>query len=272
VHPFPTATVVLMSAGLLIVARGQVPQVGFSLRAVGAVLMTQVATGALNDYVDRESDATRQRDKPIPSGRAGPRTALALVAAGLTGVAVLGASFGPGPFFLLAFATAGGLAYDLWLKPTAFSIVAYLIGFLGLITWIWLVAGHLAPLFVLVYPLGTAAILTAHLAQSLPDIESDRAGGHHGLAATLGVRTTALTVRAGLVATMAGSLLLATLARSAWGLLPVIAGTTIGLYALVGSGRDVSTRSARLSLFHLAAVAIALLAIGALASLKALGA
>jgi 4-hydroxybenzoate polyprenyltransferase len=272
VHPFPTATVVLMSAVLIVVARQSVPASGWYLRAVAAVFMTQVAIGALNELVDRESDAAGQPSKPIPSGRATAATAVVLVAAGLIGTVALGATFGPSALAVLCFATSGGLAYDLWLKPTPFSIVGYLIGFLGLITWIWYIAGHLTPRFALVYPLGVVAILTAHLAQSLPDIETDRERGHRGLAAVLGVSMTLVCLRGGLTLIVMGSLALAALAHTAPALALAAVGTLAGLCCLVGLRRSPSDRRAREALFRGIAVTIALLAVAALISLNALGA
>ena len=60
IHPFPAATVVVTSGVLLAVAHRGIPEAGMFLRALGTVAASQVAVGALNDYVDRTSDAEGQ--------------------------------------------------------------------------------------------------------------------------------------------------------------------------------------------------------------------
>ena len=270
VHPFPAATVVITSGVLVAVALERLPPLGFFLRAVGAVAMTQIAVGALNDYLDRHSDAAGQPWKPIPSGSASGSTAVVLVLAGLLGTVLLGASFGLRSLLLLSVAAAGGLAYDLWLKPTPASLLGYLVGFLALVTWIWFIAGRLVPLFAVVYPLGTIAILTAHLAQSLPDVASDRERGHRGLAVSLGAGRTEAVVRFGLVTMSAGASILAVISGSRVGIVASALGVAGVVYPLVaGRGTSLGPERAR-NVFRGVAIAVALLAIGALASLNAL--
>ncbi|GLW66333.1 transferase [Actinomadura rubrobrunea] len=74
---------------------------------------------ALNDYADRRLDAVERPERPIPSGRVRPGTALA-VAAGLTGAGVALAAAAGGRRSLRAAVplAAAVWAYDLLLKPT----------------------------------------------------------------------------------------------------------------------------------------------------------
>ncbi|PRY01729.1 SCO3242 family prenyltransferase [Allonocardiopsis opalescens] len=74
---------------------------------------------ALNDYADRELDAKERPERPIPSGRVSPGTALGL-AAGLTGAGVAAAGLGAGRAGLrVAVPLAATVwAYDLVAKNT----------------------------------------------------------------------------------------------------------------------------------------------------------
>jgi protoheme IX farnesyltransferase len=190
IHPFPVLVVVITSACVLAIAHGGIPQAGLSLRVLAVVVCTQIPVGALNDILDREQDARVQPEKPIPSGLISTRGAVIVMVAALVALAVLATTFGPVALLLVGVAMLGGIAYDLWLKPTPFAVLGYMVGFLTLFTWLWTVRGHLSIWFIALYPCGSLLLLAAHLAQSLPDIETDRQLGHHGLAAILGPRST----------------------------------------------------------------------------------
>src|SRR5947209_8387410 len=136
VHPLPVLLVVTTSTLLVALVSTRLPSVWFLARCAGVVLCSQVAVGALNDFLDRDNDAVHQPEKPIPDGALSPGAALGLVVLGLAGTVVLGLSFGIGPFLLTLLGTAAGLAYDLWLKPTPFSFTTYIVGFLTLFSWV----------------------------------------------------------------------------------------------------------------------------------------
>jgi 4-hydroxybenzoate polyprenyltransferase len=74
---------------------------------------------ALNDYADRELDARERPERPIPSGRVRPRTALAL-ATGLTaaGLGIAGAAGGSTALRAAVPVAAAAWAYDLAAKQT----------------------------------------------------------------------------------------------------------------------------------------------------------
>lgn len=78
---------------------------------------------ALNDYADRDLDAVERPERPIPSGRVSPSTALGL-AAGLTGAGIgLAALTGPRAL-AVALPLAGGVwFYDFVAKPTVLGPV-----------------------------------------------------------------------------------------------------------------------------------------------------
>jgi len=194
VHLFPTGVVVLTTLGLALIAHRGFPTTGTLWRMFGVVLCSQIAVGSLNDYRDRRTDAISQQTKPIPSGQVGARSVLALCQLSLVACLLLAATFGLMPLLLVVVGTASGLAYDLWLKPTPFSVLGYLGGFLSLVSWVWLVVGRFTPPFLLVYPAGVFLLLSVHLANSYPDLENDRAVGQRGLAVLLGVAGTRLAI------------------------------------------------------------------------------
>lgn len=190
IHPAPTVAVVSLSAALALILgaeSGGVPGWRVAL-TVGAVLGSQILTGALNDHVDRERDAVAQPHKPIPAGAVGSRPVLVLAIAG--GMLQLLASVPLGllPLALGALASASAVAYNVWLSRTPLSVLPYLVSF-GLLP-VWIAAGigvnldrvAVAPL--LVGPFAAAA----HLANTLRDFEADAALGSRSLVQVLGRR------------------------------------------------------------------------------------
>ena len=116
---------------------------------------------ALNDWADRELDAVERPERPIPSGRVPPQTALAL-AAGLTATGVgLAAVAGGPPAAAVAALLAGAVwAYDLSAKSGPGS-TAVMASTRGLDVLLGAAAGG-AP--ALRSALAPAALLAAHTA------------------------------------------------------------------------------------------------------------
>jgi 4-hydroxybenzoate polyprenyltransferase len=264
IHPFPSAIVVATSVIMLAAAQQRVPQPLTAVRVGCVVLLSQISIGALNDYLDREVDARTQPDKPLPSGLVSPGAALALAIASGALVVPAALTFGPWAGVLAGVGTAAGIAYDLWLKPTPLSFLAYVVAFLSLATWVWLVSGKLTSKFALVYPAGAALLITAHLANAFPDIESDRDLGQRGLAVLLGpVGTLRLLTALYSAGALAGAGL------SLWsGTRLALACCTGGLAIvwstyLFGMAR-IGDRASRKTVFRLVAAALAVLAFGCL--------
>lgn len=190
------------------------------------VLMTQLSISALNDWADRAADAQAHRFRPVAMGRIGASLALALAI-----VFALGAL--PGA---LAYGTAGilvllglgaGWAYDLWLKPTPLSFLPFAVAFPLLPTWVGLVAGRPLPSLAWLFCAGVPLATAIHLADSLPDVELDRAAGLRTLAVQLGFQRAA---RVTVGCLLLGSLVLVVTLLSS----PVLA-ILVVLTALVGS-------------------------------------
>lgn len=218
VHPAPAAAVVSLSAalgGIIAAQAGPIP-VGRLLLTVLAVAGSQILTGAVNDWADRDRDRESQPEKPIPSGQTTSRAALQLAAAGA--LLQIGASLPLGvlPLALGIAASASALAYNLWLSRTPLSVVPYLVSF-GILP-LWIAAGvgvpleRVAPASLLVAPFAAAA----HLANTVRDFETDAALGSRSLTQALGRRPAFLV---------------------AWGLAMAV-GIAVGLAFAVGGRAD----------------------------------
>ncbi|MCV0403362.1 MAG: UbiA family prenyltransferase [Chloroflexi bacterium] len=191
VHPAPAAAVVLLSlvlGALLSVQAGRGATDARVLLVALAVLGSQIMTGALNDWADRERDAAVQASKPIPSGAISPRGALIVALAGFA--LQLGASvpLGPLPLMLGVAASASAVAYDLWLSRTVLSFLPYLVSF-GLLP-LWIASGvgasleRVAAAPLLVGPFAVAA----HLANTVRDFDQDARIGSGNLSQRIGRR------------------------------------------------------------------------------------
>jgi 4-hydroxybenzoate polyprenyltransferase len=186
-HAVPVLMVMATTATLGLLVSGGWPGTGPALRLLGAMLSSQVAIGAINDLVDAELDAGARSDKPIPSGLVSPSAAQAIAAAGIVLMAVLSATFGVDSFLLCALGTALGIAYSLWFKRTIWAWVPYLLALPLLPIWVWTALGDLDWRIVAVYPVALPAVIGLQVAQSLPDVESDRRARVDTLAVRLGV-------------------------------------------------------------------------------------
>lgn len=191
VHPAPAATVVALTTALgaiLSIQHDLAPMRPELLLTTLSVAGSQVLTGALNDWADRDRDARVQSAKPIPSGAAAPSSALALARFGAALQLAASVPLGPMPTLLGVAASASAAAYNLRLSRTPLSVVPYLVSF-GILP-LWVAAGVGVPLDrVAVAPLLVGPFAAAaHLANVLRDFDADRAEGSRNLAQVLGRR------------------------------------------------------------------------------------
>jgi 4-hydroxybenzoate polyprenyltransferase len=202
-HAAPGFTVIAIGLAFGVVAGRHHLQTGRLGLLAGLLATNQYAAGALNDAVDveRDVDAGRAADKPIPSGAISRRAVVALaVASGLASLG-FGLALGPATFGLAVVALACAWGYDLWLKGTAFSVLPFALAVPLVPLFGYGAAGRFPPVLWWAWPIGALAAVAVHLADSLPDVESDRLAGVNGLAPRIGVRAAAaLVVAAYLVA------------------------------------------------------------------------
>ncbi|HET7076054.1 MAG TPA: UbiA family prenyltransferase, partial [Chloroflexia bacterium] len=209
---------------IVLVARG-VPPAGPLLLLLSAQFATQFAISLWNDYWDLPEDRIAKPDKPIPAGviSAARVRMLGWIAVGVA--FVLAAPLGPLVVTCTAVGLGAGLLYDVRLKRTPWSPLPFALGF-GVLP-LWAAAGVGRAWDATVW---TAAALTAwlvvalHLADTLPDLDADRAAGLRGLAHILGHRATLAVCWTALGSGLVAALLLGWLMRADGA---ILAGTVV---------------------------------------------
>jgi 4-hydroxybenzoate polyprenyltransferase len=155
--------------------------------AIAALFCSQAVVGISNDYHDRRLDAQAQPWKPIASGVVAPNEARALIATAFLLMLAFSAALGP-PVLALALAgTAVGLLYNYVLRGTPLSWAPYIIGFIVLPVYIWTSVARFDVRQLALVPIGMPLLIGVHLAQTLPDLETDRALGARSMAVSLGL-------------------------------------------------------------------------------------
>ena len=185
-HAVPVIVVMSATAAFGLIAAGEWPGLGPIARLLGAMFGAQIAIGAFNELVDTDLDAVAKPEKPIPSGLVSPTGAQAVVAIGLTLMAVLSLTFGIESLLLCAMGTVNGIAYSLWFKRTIWSWVPYLIALPLLPVWVWSALDTVDAVLFAIYPIGAPAVIAVQIAQSLPDVTVDQETRVQTLAAVLG--------------------------------------------------------------------------------------
>ena len=186
-HPGPTVAVTTVIT-LLAAAAGR-DRAGLVLMA-SATLTGQLSVGWCNDAFDADRDrAAGRAEKPTVRGDVTARTlwrgaAVALAVSVVLSYVAAGRLGGTAHVI----AVLSAWAYDLALKPTVLSWLPYAVSF-GLVPAF--VTYGLTPSVAPAAWLSAAAALlgvAAHLANALPDVESDQAVDSGGVVARLGVR------------------------------------------------------------------------------------
>jgi 4-hydroxybenzoate polyprenyltransferase len=146
----------------------------------------QFGIGALNDLADEAPDAGRP-DKPIPSALVGAGAAWVVVVVAFALGLGLSASISPAVLGVALLGAATGIAYDLWLKGTAWGPVAFAIGVPLLPVYAWLGAnGELPPFGAVLIPAAALAGIGLAVGNALVDLERDRDAGTVTPATALG--------------------------------------------------------------------------------------
>jgi 4-hydroxybenzoate polyprenyltransferase len=186
-HPIPSLLTTLAAIGCAILFG--IPINDARIWWIAAIMLfAQVSISALNEWADADLDTRSGRLRPIPLGLTSRRAAVALAA--VTAVAALLLSplsgFGLAAFLVVTLGIAAGWGYDLVLKPTPLSFLPFAIGFPLLPVWVGLVAHRSAGSLVAIVIGAVPLAIGIHLADAIPDRDSDRAYGVGTLAVYLG--------------------------------------------------------------------------------------
>jgi 4-hydroxybenzoate polyprenyltransferase len=200
IHPFPTLLNAVASVLLAMVAVDGWPGTGMAARLALTMLFAQSAIGIVNDCVDHRLDASAKPWKPLPSGAISLSWARRLGALSIVLALITGETLGPAAW---VFSTAGmcvGLGYDLWLKRSAFSGLTYAVALPLVPLWVWTAVDRFTLALLWVWPVGLLLGGALQLANALPDLDEDAAGGVRGTAQRLGRRGALATAWGGYLA------------------------------------------------------------------------
>ncbi|AOS63500.1 4-hydroxybenzoate polyprenyltransferase-like prenyltransferase [Actinoalloteichus hymeniacidonis] len=228
-HPGPTVAVTAF-ATILAVAVGR-GSAGATLVAA-AVLAGQLSIGWSNDAIDARRDLrTGRRDKPAATGGIDGNSVAVAAAIALAVCIPLSLAGGVLAGSIHLVGTVAGWAYNLGLKRTLMSPLAYAVGFGSLLPFITLgLPDRPWPAW---WAVLVAALLgvAAHLVNAMPDIEGDVATGVHGFPQRIG--RTACRVLTPLLLLTAVAVLLAAPDRIT--LISLLLAGVAGLVAITGT-------------------------------------
>ncbi|MFE7461327.1 UbiA family prenyltransferase [Streptomyces sp. NPDC057554] len=200
-HPGPVAAVTALACALGVGA-GLPPA---RLALVGsAVLAGQLSVGWCNDAFDAGRDARAgRRGKPAAEGAVPVRAVWGAAAVALALCVPLSLACGPLAGTVHLAAVAAAWLYNLRLKATALSWLPYAVGFAALPSLVTLSLPEASWPRWWTVAAGALLGVAAHLGDTLPDIEEDRAAGIRGLPHRLGTTGTRLLLPVPLLAATA---------------------------------------------------------------------
>src|SRR5450631_4088678 len=179
IHPIPVALHVAAVTLLALLAAWPIFQWQSILLLVGAHAAMQCAIAVLNDYCDRVPDAQGKKPKPIPLGLILPHEALLFGIACIGLMLLLLLPLNRLALLISLLYLALGLAYNLGLKATPLSGIVFALAIPLIPVYAFVGVGHIIPLLGWFIPVAALLGIAINLANSLPDIEEDRASGVH---------------------------------------------------------------------------------------------
>ena len=232
---------------------------------IAAHAAMQVSIAMLNDFCDRRIDAQSKPEKPIPRGLILPSEALI---AGLLMIAIMFVLLIQLPLLALVISLcylALGQAYNLGLKSTPLSGIVFALAMPLIPLYAFAGVGRTPPVIFWLVPAGFLLGIALNLANSLPDLEQDKAQGMKTLAVVLGVRRSFTTCHALIVlcAAMIGVLTITGIVpANPWIIAPLLVLTFLAVVGMIlFFGPEKSLKSRR-TFFYLVTLTCILLAGG----------
>lgn len=184
---FPPIFVVLLACGLFaaIAAEGEVPAGRIAVFLL-AVLLSQMAIGAHNDYCDRALDTAAKPTRAIPAGIISPAFVLQLTIALLAASVAVAMPLGLEVVALGVLGTGMGFVYNAWAKGTIWAWAPFWVALPTLVVASFAVVDAYRGELLLTYLIGLPLVVPVYVADTLIDIDSDREHGVRSLAARLG--------------------------------------------------------------------------------------
>ena len=186
-HIEPTIAVTVLTA---LLARASGLGTARLILVTAAVFAGQLVIGWSNDLLDAGRDAAVNRgDKPLATGVLKSREVV--VCLGGAAVVAIGLSAALGwqsALVHLVLVVGSGEAYNLGLKATVWSWLAYFVAFGSLPAVVSLAASPPGPPKVWIVAASAALGVAAHFLNTLPDLAHDAATGIRGLPQRIGAR------------------------------------------------------------------------------------
>jgi 4-hydroxybenzoate polyprenyltransferase len=187
-HPGPVTFHLIAVAALAIFAAWGHLVWGVIGLVVAAHTAMQLSIAMLNDYCDRRLDALSKPNKPLVRGLVTPREALVVGILMILLMLALLLFLNPLALWISLAYLALGQAYNLGLKSTPWSGLVFSLAIALIPLYALVGVNRVSPAIFWLVPASFLIGVALNLANALPDIEGDRAGGANTLAVLLGVR------------------------------------------------------------------------------------
>jgi 4-hydroxybenzoate polyprenyltransferase len=187
-HPGPVAFHIVAVAAFAIFAAWGHLVWGIIALVVAAHAAMQLSIAMINDYCDRHLDAQSKPSKPLVRGLVTPGAALGAGIFTALLMVILLLFVNPLALGISLAYLALGQMYNLGVKSTPWSGLVFSLAIALIPLYALAGVNRIAPASFWVVPVGFLVGVALNLANSLPDVEGDQAGGARTLAVILGVR------------------------------------------------------------------------------------
>src|SRR6266516_2938853 len=187
-HPGPVFIHIIGVTVFTLLAAWPRPLWCIIVMVINAHTAMQISIAMINDYCDRDLDAVSKPEKPIPRGLVSPHEALIAGLLMIVFMVLLLLPLNPLALIISLVYLTLGQAYNLGLKSTPLSGIVFALAMPLIPLYAFAGVGRTPPIIFWLVPAGFLLGIALNLANSLPDLEEDKAQGIKTLAVVLGVR------------------------------------------------------------------------------------